>query len=77
MARSRSCWLFTFGLAVVLAGCYKPTNESAPGVKSSFKGTAEVGRPSPDIEGKDVDGKAMNLSDFRGKVVLLDFWATY
>ena len=32
-----------------------------------------VGRPAPEIEGKDVDGKPMKLSEFRGKVVLLDF----
>jgi peroxiredoxin len=32
-----------------------------------------VGRPAPEIAGNDVDGKAMKLSEFRGKVVLLDF----
>ncbi len=33
-----------------------------------------VGNVSPDIEGEDQDGKCFNLSDYRGKVVLLDFW---
>ncbi len=33
-----------------------------------------VGRPAPDIEGEDTDGKKFKLSDYRGKVVLLDFW---
>ncbi|HUY35952.1 MAG TPA: hypothetical protein VMV69_24650 [Pirellulales bacterium] len=32
------------------------------------------GKPAPEIEGEDIDGKPMKLSDFRGKVVLLDFW---
>jgi peroxiredoxin len=32
-----------------------------------------VGRPAPEIEGKDVDGKSFKLSDYRGKVVLLTF----
>src|SRR5262249_10220364 len=29
---------------------------------------------APEIVGTDVDGKSLKLSDFRGKVVLLDFW---
>ena len=32
------------------------------------------GKPAPEIVGKDIDGKPMKLSDFKGKVVLLDFW---
>lgn len=32
------------------------------------------GQPAPDISGEDVDGKPMKLSDFRGRVVLLEFW---
>jgi hypothetical protein len=33
-----------------------------------------VGMVAPDIEGEDIDGKKFKLSDYRGKVVLLDFW---
>jgi hypothetical protein len=33
-----------------------------------------VGRVAPDIEGEDQDGKRFRLSDYRGKVVLLDIW---
>jgi hypothetical protein len=33
-----------------------------------------VGKEAPDIEGEDQDGKQFKLSDYRGKVVLLDFW---
>jgi RNA polymerase sigma factor (sigma-70 family) len=36
-----------------------------------------VGQPAPDIKGEDVDGKPLRLSDQRGKVVLLVFWATW
>jgi len=35
-----------------------------------------IGRPVPDISGEDVYGKRMRLSDYRGKVVLLDFWSS-
>jgi hypothetical protein len=33
-----------------------------------------VGKVAPDIEGEDQDGQRFQLSDYRGKVVLLDFW---
>jgi hypothetical protein len=34
-----------------------------------------AGKEAPDIEGEDQDGKRFKLSDYRGKVVLLDFWS--
>jgi hypothetical protein len=34
----------------------------------------QIGMVAPEIEGTDVDGNPMKLSDFRGKVVVLDFW---
>jgi peroxiredoxin len=46
-----------------------PAQQSQPAVR--------VGQAVPEIEGKDLDGKAMKLSDFRGKVVVLDFWGDW
>jgi len=34
-----------------------------------------VGKEAPDIEGEDQDGVRFKLIDYRGKVVLLDFWS--
>ena len=36
-----------------------------------------IGKVAPDIEGTDSDGKKFKLSDYRGKVVVLDFWALW
>jgi thiol-disulfide isomerase/thioredoxin len=39
--------------------------------------TLATGRPAPDFAMLDVDGAEKKLSDLRGKVVVLDFWATW
>ncbi|MCB9889188.1 MAG: redoxin domain-containing protein [Planctomycetes bacterium] len=36
-----------------------------------------IGKTAPDIVGEDVDGNPMKLSDYRGKVVVLDFWGDW
>ena len=36
-----------------------------------------AGTPAPNIALRDLDGREVRLSDLRGKVVLLDFWATW
>jgi TolA-binding protein len=36
-----------------------------------------IGKVAPEIEGEDVDGKRFKLSDYRGKVVVLDFWGDW
>lgn len=41
----------------------------------SLSETVVVGKEAPDFTIKDVDGKEWKLSDYRGKTVLLDFWA--
>ena len=37
----------------------------------------KVGEPAPGFSVKTVDGKPLALGDFRGKYVLIDFWATW
>ncbi|OWK45180.1 TlpA family protein disulfide reductase [Fimbriiglobus ruber] len=36
-----------------------------------------VGKPVPDAEARGLDGKTVKLSDYKGKVVLFDIWATW
>lgn len=35
------------------------------------------GQPAPEFALQSLDGKTVHLSDFRGKAVLLNFWATW
>lgn len=36
-----------------------------------------VGKVAPEITGDDLDGASLKLSDYRGKVVVLNFWASW
>jgi peroxiredoxin len=38
---------------------------------------AEIGALAPDFEASDPDGRRFRLSDYRGKAVLINFWATW
>jgi peroxiredoxin len=62
----------------LLLGCLLSSCSSAPkAVKAASLKPDSERRPAPDFALKDADGRPVRLSDFRGKVVLLDFWATW
>jgi peroxiredoxin len=42
-----------------------------------MKPVGKNGSVAPDFQLKSLDGKQVRLSDFRGKAVLLNFWATW
>jgi len=45
-----------------------------PPPKGEVKEGVAVGNRAPEITGVDADGRRFTLGDYRGKVVLLDFW---
>jgi len=54
-----------------------PTAPAGPAVTAHPASMLEIGSVAPDIEGNDLDGVAFKLSDYRGKVVVLDFWGDW
>ena len=46
-------------------------------VSNTVKADANAGTPAPDVTFKDLDGKDVPLSSYRGQVVLVNFWATW
>jgi thiol-disulfide isomerase/thioredoxin len=56
----------------------RPAKSTAlpPGTQSLTAGEA-IGHQAPDFVLDDLQGKKVKLSDFRGKAVLLNFWATW
>jgi len=37
----------------------------------------QIGKQAPDIKGRDLEGVDFALSDYKGKVILLDFWGNW
>ncbi len=68
-------------LVVLVAGMFFTgrylTNRTHAGSPPDRIGGDAKGQAAPDFELKDLAGKQVRLSDYRGKVVLLNFWATW
>ena len=68
-------------VAVFLAGAvvYMGTRARKPGSAQAPGANTKSGQPqtAPDFRLQSIDGQPVTLSSFRGKVVLLDFWATW
>jgi thiol-disulfide isomerase/thioredoxin len=65
------------GLMVVgLVGCSRQSASPLP-PKESLVPTGEIGSHLPAFTAEDLQGRKISSADFHGKVVLIDFWATW
>ena len=67
------CWRAGLVALVVLVIAL-PANAQA---KKHSAGDLAIGKVAPEIAGVDIDGAKFKLSDYRGKVVVLDFWGDW
>lgn len=56
------------GILIVLSFMIQPVAEAQP---------PDLGKPVPEINLPDVNGKKISIRSLKGKVVLLDFWAAW
>jgi thiol-disulfide isomerase/thioredoxin len=61
--------------AMIYAGAYKSREGAVTG--AALESNDIVGKTAPDFELTALDGKKVRLSDYKGKAVLLNFWATW
>ena len=61
------------GLLIVIAAVLLLSHKSS----TSSSGPARVGKPLGDFSLKDINGQTVHLSDYRGKAVLVNAWATW
>jgi peroxiredoxin len=51
--------------------------EAAAAAAKKMQASLVAGTKFPDFNEKDVDGKPLSIASYKGKVVLIDFWATW
>jgi hypothetical protein len=61
-------------LGMLMHGCTR--SHPPQGADASAEGL-EVGQVAPEIVGQDLEGVPFKLSDYRGRVVVLDFWGNW
>lgn len=73
MRRSNALWTILF-VAFLVAAVF-PHAAKARTIRASIQ-APDARKPAPMFSLPDASGKTIRLSDYRGKVVLLNFWAT-
>ncbi len=83
LLKNRWVWVAIIGVVILLGGAWIIFSQTlkANAVTGAEAITLEpapiAGHPAPDFELKTLEGEVLRLSDFRGKPVIVNFWATW
>lgn len=82
--KSRLFWIGLIALVLVAGGGWIVFSQNVTRDRLASNDTAErlepaavAGHPAPEFELKTLEGETLRLADFKGKPVLVNFWATW
>lgn len=70
--KQMAVWTVVSVLAFTLFACQEQTPQAQPVAKGGL-----IGEIAPDLTLVDMEGRTVSLAQYRGKVVILNFWATW
>ncbi len=72
-------WILFFPLIGILMAVLMITGlpNLFPGASQSAGSLVSIGKPAPGFSGNTLDGRQIHLSDLKGSIVALSFWASW